>query len=553
VLLLLNDPKILVVLVGTFANAVGAAVALYLWTQRKSDRYLLFWGLNWAFGTLRWVVHVPADSLPWLRIVEVGLLIPVMLFLNSLGSYDLLPTKPWRSRSVVVATAGIVFTYGIVANAAGRPIELAYAFAVLVYVFACACLWRAYRATMLSGHAFAAVTFMAWSVWWTFGLFELGRDVARTVVGPLFNVPLAMSLVIIAYQRRGRELAESEQVLQAIFDTAPTPIVITRPPDGKIERANPVAFEMLNLSSDSALGHTAVEQGVVADAPVRQRLYAELAAGRRVSGSELVIHRKGIERTLLVNADRLQLEAGPRYIFSFHDVTDLRQAERELRSSADEMRQLYTRLATVEDDERRALHTELHDLVGANLAALRLELDIAASLLTRGDAPNTQRHLASAHEVAVETIAMSRNLMAELRPPALDDYGLVAALRTFVASQSVRLSLPIQVTGTDLAPRPSRLVEGALFRIAQEAVINAARHASASAVTVEVAAAEGRVRLTVADDGFGFDPNAPKSGSDHWGLKNMSERARAISGVLRVDSAPGAGTRITADAPGTPS
>jgi signal transduction histidine kinase len=227
----------------------------------------------------------------------------------------------------------------------------------------------------------------------------------------------------------------------------------------------------------------------------------------------------------------------------------LRKSERELRASADAMQKLYVRLASVEDDERRALHVELHDQVGANLAALRLELDIAANLLAREDGPNTQRHLASAREVTVETIAMARDLMAELRPPALDDYGLVAALRSFAVSQSTRLSLPIRVTGEDLAPRPSRLLENALFRIAHEAVMNAARHASASSVYVDIASRDGRVRLTIADDGVGFDPAAPLAGPDHWGLKNMSERARAVGGVLEIGSTPGGGTRITADAP----
>jgi signal transduction histidine kinase len=109
--------------------------------------------------------------------------------------------------------------------------------------------------------------------------------------------------------------------------------------------------------------------------------------------------------------------------------------------------------------------------------------------------------------------------------------------------------LPIDVTGQDLSPRPGRLVEGALFRIAQEAVINAARHAAATGVAVEVRKCGASVRLTIVDDGVGFDLNAPTTGPDHWGLKNMRERARAVGGVLHVTTAPGAGTRITAEAP----
>jgi signal transduction histidine kinase len=92
-------------------------------------------------------------------------------------------------------------------------------------------------------------------------------------------------------------------------------------------------------------------------------------------------------------------------------------------------------------------------------------------------------------------------------------------------------------------------MEGALFRVAQEAVANAARHANATGVTVGVEEKEGRVILTVQDDGRGFDPAAPAAGPDHWGLKNMRERARAVGGTLRIDSSPGGGTRVVAEAP----
>ena len=144
---------------------------------------------------------------------------------------------------------------------------------------------------------------------------------------------------------------------------------------------------------------------------------------------------------------------------------------------------------------------------------------------------------------------MARDLMAGLRAPALDDFGLVAAVRTLAESQSSRLNLRIDVAGEDVTPRPGRLVESSLFRIAQEAVMNAARHASATRVAVAIAERDGRVILTVRDDGVGFDLDAPVTDADHWGLRSMRERARAIGGMLHMESAPGAGTRVTAEVP----
>jgi PAS domain S-box-containing protein len=545
----MDDPLLQTCFVGIAVNGAGAAVAFYLWTEHRSERFLLFWTLAWTTGLVRWLIHYPAEFNPMLRKIE-SLNISVILLFTVLGSYDLLPSKPWRQRIVVSSTAAILLAYGVAANRLRLPLEMGYALFAMVLAFAGTCMGVAFRSTRLPGYLFAAATFLLQFLLVGILLIEKGRAVANSVVIPLCGVPLALSIVVIAYQRYRRKVIESEHTLQKIFDTAPTPIIIVRPPRGQIERANAVAFEMLGVPQDKAIGTTVVELGVAPDSSVRRGMYADLEAGRRVNSLETVIFRAGREkRTVSVNADRIALDSGDRYILSFFDLTELRKAEAELRASAEEMRQLYVRLANVEDDERRALHAELHDQLGANLSALRLELDVAASLLSQNDGVSAQQHLASAREVAAETMVRTRDLMAALRPPALDDYGLVAALRTFAESQSSRLNLRIDVDGRDLEPRPSPLVEGALLRIAQEAVMNAARHASAEHVAIDIEERDGRVILTIEDDGIGFDLDASGIGLDHWGLRNMRERALAIGGTLHVDTTPGSGTRVIAEAP----
>ena len=144
---------------------------------------------------------------------------------------------------------------------------------------------------------------------------------------------------------------------------------------------------------------------------------------------------------------------------------------------------------------------------------------------------------------------MARDLMAELRPPALDDYGLVAALRSFAQAQAERLGVSLEVHGADLSRCPSPFVETALFRIAQEAVLNAAKHSSATHVLISVIEQETSVCLSVTDDGRGFDPSAVDRGSSHWGLSNMRERAQAIGAILRIDAAVGRGTKVTVELP----
>jgi signal transduction histidine kinase len=427
----MNDSLVQTSIVAITIHIAGIGIAYYLWTENRAERFLQFWTLAWTAGLVRWVLHYPAEFSPPLRAIE-ALSISATMFFVVLGSYDLIPGKPWKEKFVVGTTALVLLGYGVAANLMKMPLELGYALFAAVLAFAGGCMWVAYRSTRLSGYVFAGVTCLCQLVLVSVMLVKRGGGVANSIIVPLYNIPLILSVVVIAHQRERRQLLASES---------------------------------------------------------------------------------------------------------------------ELRASATEMHELYMRLAHVEDDERRALHAELHDQVGANLSALGLELDVAASLLSRNDASSAERYLGGARVVAAETIAMARDLMAGLRPPALDDFGLVAALRTFAEAQSSRLNLQIDVAGEDVTPRPGRLVEISLFRIAHEAVMNAARHASATRVAVEFAERDGRVILTVRDDGVGFDLHAPGTDQDHWGLKSMRERARAIGGMLKVETAPGAGTRVTAEVP----
>ncbi|MBE9508228.1 MAG: ATP-binding protein, partial [Chloroflexi bacterium] len=137
-------------------------------------------------------------------------------------------------------------------------------------------------------------------------------------------------------------------------------------------------------------------------------------------------------------------------------------------------------------------------------------------------------------------------VMADLRPPVLDDYGLVAALRWYGAQLASRTSIAVTVQGHELIPRLALPVENALFRIAQEALTNVTKHAQATKATVAVEVDDETVRLIIADDGIGFDP-ASVTGPDGrrgWGLLTMAERAEAVGSRFRIESRPGQGTRV---------
>jgi signal transduction histidine kinase len=218
-----------------------------------------------------------------------------------------------------------------------------------------------------------------------------------------------------------------------------------------------------------------------------------------------------------------------------------RQAEEALRCYA-------RRLVEMEENLRKKLATELHDEIARDLTVLGMNLSIISSTLA-DVAPKTLHVRIEESGRLIEDISRTtRNIMAGLRPPVLDDYGLVSALRWHSELFSARGGVNVSVQDSGLFPRLPPEVELALFRVAQEALMNTAKHAAAKSVTITLDCDQGRVRFTIADDGQGFIPPAvfhPRVTG--WGMIIMRERAELVGGHFTVDSQPGQGTVVTVD------
>jgi two-component system sensor histidine kinase UhpB len=148
-------------------------------------------------------------------------------------------------------------------------------------------------------------------------------------------------------------------------------------------------------------------------------------------------------------------------------------------------------------------------------------------------------------ELIDATVRSVEEVMAELRPPMLDDHGLLAALRWIGGQFSRRAGTPITVQGPGDLARLAPAIEIALYRIVQEALTNVTKHAHANHVIISLTVQQG-LELVVADDGDGFDANAVsgRGRAGEWGLITMRERAEAIGGILTIESAPSRGTRL---------
>ncbi len=210
---------------------------------------------------------------------------------------------------------------------------------------------------------------------------------------------------------------------------------------------------------------------------------------------------------------------------------------------------LLRKTLTVQEEERRRLSRELHDETSQVLSALIMNVDLLESQAPVDE--EARARIAAVKSLAEEAARNLDRMLFELRPALLDELGLIPALRWYVAQMSDVWGFPIEFEGARIGRLPDH-IELAAFRIVQEAVSNAARHAKPIRVGVRVGVRGDRLHLEVEDDGVGFDVlevAARARTGEAVGLEGMRERAEIAGGTFRVDSVPGRGTRVVAEIP----
>jgi len=229
----------------------------------------------------------------------------------------------------------------------------------------------------------------------------------------------------------------------------------------------------------------------------------------------------------------------------------------ELRLAYERLGKLHGRVEAAKEDERRFLAHELHDELGQTLTALKLRLQLGARAgnggVGNGGAGHGTAGTAEAIALVDELIARVRKMSVDLRPPLLDEVGLVPALRAYLESQASLsgVAMDLEEAGREAGRLPPDL-EIVCFRVAQESVTNVLRHASARRLRVRIARDGSHIRLAVRDDGSGFDANREldsAAAQGHLGVVGMRERVRARGGSFQVASRPGEGTTVEVELP----
>jgi PAS domain S-box-containing protein len=227
------------------------------------------------------------------------------------------------------------------------------------------------------------------------------------------------------------------------------------------------------------------------------------------------------------------------------DITESKLAERALQESRERLQFLSQRLVEVQEEERRAIARELHDRVGQTLAALNINLLIVSGQLGGKVDEQISSRLNDSMKLVAETIALVRDVMSNLRPSVLDDYGLEAAIESHLSQYVSRYQIDARFERPDRPiPRLVPSMEMTFLRIAQEALMNIARHAHASRVNVSLWQEAGTICMVVQDNGAGISSWESANRPGSHGLTIMRERAEAFGGSLQVSSVPGQGTKV---------
>jgi len=236
---------------------------------------------------------------------------------------------------------------------------------------------------------------------------------------------------------------------------------------------------------------------------------------------------------------------------AFHELVRQASLLRDMEARARRMEALSSRTARAQEEERGRIARELHDSIGQALTAIRLNLSIARRDLIRQPEAAGQR-LEDTRSLIGEALGDLHRLVFDLRPPALDNLGLIAALEAYARDFSARSGIRADLQADDLEPRLAFEIETTLYRICQEAFTNIAKHARARNVTVNLAQTASHVNLTITDDGVGFDTGTmadSRAAPEGVGLLNMERRTEELGGLFQIRSAPQRGTTIRVSIP----
>jgi PAS domain S-box-containing protein len=338
------------------------------------------------------------------------------------------------------------------------------------------------------------------------------------------------------------KLQESEEKYRLLVENATEVIAIVQ--DGVVKFFGGKAFELTGYLPEEAVSQSFLQFVFPDDRDRASEIYRKYMMDESVPPNNefRTLRKDGTVRWSQLNAVKINWEKGPAVLAIFTDVTERKSMEQALKDYAQ-------KITRVQEEERKRIAYELHDDTAQYLSILKLQLD---SLVQSGKIqdPEIMEKLRFLEKDADRAFQDVRRYSHELRPGVLEHLGLQAAMEQIADDINKLAQITVEVNIEGEEPEISEDVKLGFFRIAQEALNNSRKHAKGSRATIRLQFLENRVKMTVSDNGAGFDMKEALNRTSlkgNLGLTSMQERAKLIGANLQIDSKPGAGTIVTVE------
>jgi PAS domain S-box-containing protein len=385
--------------------------------------------------------------------------------------------------------------------------------------------------------------------WGPLGILCAGLAVTGLLVGYLALLTGRTERVQQLVAERTAALRESESRHRTLFESSRDALMTLEPPSWKFTSCNPATVKMFDVKDEAefrSLGPWQVSPAMQPDGRPSVEKAPEMIETAMREGSHFFewthnrLNGKNFPATVLLT--RMELAGQTVLQATVRDITAQKQAEEALHAE----QRLLRELLNLQEHDRQLVAYEIHDGLAQQLTAAWFKFQSIEPLREK-DPVGAKAMFDAALEMLRESLAETRRLIGGLRPPILDESGVVAAIDYLVCEQRQRGGPEIEFDHHVEFDRLAAPLEIAVFRIVQECLTNACRYSQSEKVLVELGQAGGRVLIRVQDWGIGFDPAQVQG--EHFGLRGIRERARLLGGSATVEAAPAKGTRVIVELP----
>ncbi len=401
----------------------------------------------------------------------------------------------------------------------------------------------------------AVVPIHVGNAWWGFLGFDECRTEREWSTLETDSLKAAASILGAAIQRRQteQELRDSEKKYSRLVENSLTGIFLVQ--NAMIAFANNQFAEIFGYSKEELIGEESTKIVVPEDRALLAELKVERMNGKSIQ-KEYDIRGLKKDGTIIWTRGRFTVtkyKASPAILGNVVDVTRQKQTQKNLRKSEENLRALSSKLIVAQEEERKRIALELHDGIGQSLSAIKYRVEMALREIEKEKSLKGIDSLAPIVPMVQGAVEEVRKIQRDLRPSILDDLGILATVSWFCRQfediyTEIHIEKQIDIQENDV-PNPLKIV---IFRITQEALNNITKHSYANLVRFSLRHSDGRIMLSIDDDGVGFDVEGvltEEASARGLGLTGMRERAQFSGGTFKIASSKGAGTSVLASWP----